>query len=159
DPARQRVVIVNVSNNTITPMVLSGAVAASFTGDGIKAFIVASNGNVYVFSPQQSLQTVSVGGASTDVATLSSGPFVFVANSAGLEVLGTCNNGQQPVLNNPPTNSSNIQLVQSIRNADVFVAVDSSGVDIETATVTSLTPPVNITAANCTPNVSYSNQF
>jgi hypothetical protein len=154
---KQRVVVVSVSGGVSQSFVIAGAVSASFTGDGFKAFIASTNGNVYVFSPQLSLQTVSIGGANTDVVTLSSGPFAFVANSAGVKALGTCNNAVQAL--SPPTNSTTIQLIQSIRNADIFVAVDSSGINVETATVTSLTPPVAVDASNCTPNVSYSNQF
>jgi len=74
-------------------------------------------------------------------------------------VIGTCNNVQQPTANNPPTNSSTIQLVQPVANAEVIVAVDSSGVDVETATITPLTPPMTISPANCTPGITYSNQF
>src|SRR5262249_27491748 len=155
DPGRQRVVVVTVTGGFSQSFVIAGAVSASFTGDGFKAFIASTNGNVSVFSPQLSLQTVGIGGTNTDVATLSSGPFTFVANSAGLKVLGTCNNAVQSIV---PTITSPPHLVQSIRNADVFVAVNSTGVDIETATVTPLTPqPVD--ATNCTPNVAYSNQF
>jgi len=37
--------------------------------------------------------------------------------------------------------------------------MESTGVDVITASVSALTPPVTITSANCQPNVSYSNQF
>src|SRR5262249_43866963 len=104
-------------------------------------------------------QTRSLGGVSTDATTLASGPFAYVANSAGLEVLSTCNGLQQPAANNPPTNSSTIQLVGSVKNADQIFAVDSSGVNVEKVTVTAPTPPVSITAASCAPSVSYSNTF
>lgn len=155
DPAKQRVVIANFSTNSVQSLIVAGAVAASFTGDGFKAFIVSNNGNVSIFSPQLSLQTINIPGVNNDVATLSSGPFVFVANStAGLQALGTCNNATQSI---NPTTTSTPQFVQSIRNADVFVAVNATGLDVETATVTPLTPQP-ITALNCTPNVSYSNQ-
>jgi hypothetical protein len=181
----QRVVIVNVGNSSVQSFVLPGAVAASFTGDGFKAFVAAdcshsnspvcpnTNTNAYVFSPFLSLQFFNLGnkiGANSntvannvDVATLASGPFAFFANVAspnatGLMQVSTCNNAPT----NPPsaigTTTPNIQFVQSFKNADVFVAVDSTGLDIETATVTAL-PPTIIDSTNCAPSVTYSNQF
>jgi hypothetical protein len=175
-PDHQRLVILSVSSNTVQSFVLPGAVAAAFTPDNLKAFIGVNcspnpcsggsgNGNVYVFSPVQALQTTpNIGAASDanfDVATLASGPFAYFANSAGLEVMATCNNAQQPIVNNPPTNSSTIQLVQSVKNGDMIVAVDSPGIDIETATVGPLATsfPFTFSAATCAPPVTYSNQF
>ena len=156
----QRLWIFSQSGGTQT-FVLPGAVAASFNTDAFRDYIVTNNGsgNIFVFSPVLSLQTINVPGNSTDVTTLPSGPFAYIANSAGLEVIGTCNNVQQPTANNPPTNSSTIQFVQRVENADQIVAVDSSGVDVETATITPLVPPTVINAASCEPGVSYSNQF
>jgi len=181
----QRVVIFNPGNSSLQSFVLPGAVAASFTGDGFKAFVAAdcshsnapvcpnTNTNAYVFSPFLSVQFFNLGNTiggmsntvanNVDVATLASGPFAFFANVAspnatGLMQVSTCNNAST----NPPsaigTNTPNIQFVQSFKNADVFVAVDSTGLDIETATVTAL-PPSIIDPTNCAPSVTYSNQF
>jgi hypothetical protein len=156
-PSEQRVWLFNQTVNTITTFVLPGGFAAAFDDDGFRAYVVASNGNVYVISPVLTTLTTSIGGSSVDVTPLASGPFVYVANSAGLEVIATCNNVQQ--VSTPPTHSSTIQLVGSVKSADQIVAVDSSGVDVETATVTQLTPPLAITPSNCQPNVSYTNNF
>lgn len=157
----QRVWVFDQTANTSTAFIKPGAVSASIGPDGFRDYIVTNDGtgNVYVFSPSLSLQTINIGGTSADVATLPSGPFAYVANSAGLEVIGTCNNVQQPTANNPPTHSTTLQLVQPIANSDKIVAVDSSGVDVETVTVNPLTPPLVISAATCAPGVSYSNQF
>lgn len=153
----QRLVILSVSNNTVQSFVLPGAVAAAFTGDSFKAFIAANNGNVYVFSPFLTLQTISIGGANVGAATVASGPFAYLVNGgASLAVLGTCNNALQGL--SPPATSTP-QLVGSIGNINAIVAVNSTGVDIETAAITPLTAPLTLSAANCTPNVSYSNQF
>lgn len=156
-PSEQRLWVFDKSANTLTTFVVPGAVAANFDDDGFRAYVVASNGNVYVVSSLLTQQTFSIGGASTDVTQLASGPFVFVANSAGLKVIATCNNVSQAVT--PPTNSSTIQFVESVRNANTIVAVDSTGVDVESVNPTALTPPVTITPANCPGNVSYSNNF
>jgi trimeric autotransporter adhesin len=156
-PSEQRVWVFDQSVSTITTFVLPGAVAATFDNDGFRAYVVANNGNVYVLSSVLTTVTTSIGGSSTDVTALASGPFVYIANSAGLEVMATCNNVQQGVT--PPTNSSNIQFVGSVKNANQIIATDSTGVDVITVTTSALTPPVAITPANCPGNVSYSNQF
>lgn len=165
-PPNQRVWVFNSSNSTTTTFVKPGAVAAAIDNDLFRSYIVTNDGtgNIYVFSPSLSLQTINIGGTSSSVAPLASDDFVYVANSAGLEVVATCNNVQQPTANNPPTNSTAIQFVKSIPSADMLVAVDPPGVDVVTATVTSIfhaNPPLpfNLSPANCQPNVSYSNQF
>jgi hypothetical protein len=157
----QRLVIINTTGNTVQRFVLPGAIAASFNTDNFKAFVAANNGNVYVLSPFLSIQTLTtLGGTNTDVTTIPSGPYAYFANSAGLEVIATCNN-QKPLTPNPPTNSTTLQLLGATGNANLIVAVDSPGVDIETATLSPLTTtfPFIISPASCAPPVTYSNQF
>jgi hypothetical protein len=147
----------NKTANTITTFILTGAVAANFDEDGFKAYVGASNGNIYVISSSLSAQTLNLPGVNKDVTQLPSGPFVYVANSAGLQAIATCNNAIQTTT--PPTNSSTIQFVQSLRNTNNFVAVDASGLDFESANAADLTPPTTITPANCPGIITYSNKF
>ncbi len=156
-PSEQRVWLFDKNNNTITTFILTGAVAANFDDDGFRAYVAASNGNVYVLSSVLSPVTVATGGVNTDVTQLPSGPFVYVANSAGLQAIATCNNAIQGTT--PPTHSTNIQFVQSVRDSNNFVAVDSPGIDFESANAANLTPPTTITPANCPGIVTYSNNF
>jgi hypothetical protein len=146
------------------------AAAAAINSDNFRAYIATNDnsGNVYVFSSGQSLQTITIPEApATGVAFLPSGPFAYIAakpNAAGqhgLNALATCSNLQKT---SPPTHSDTLQQVQQVPGADMVVAVDSSGVDVVTANVTSILSggpilPFNFTATNCQPNVSYSNQF
>jgi hypothetical protein len=156
-PSEQRVWLFNQSANTITTFVLPGAVAAAFNDDGFRAYAVANNGNVYVISPLLTQVTTNIGGSNVAVTNLASGPFVYVANSAGLKAIATCSNALQGT--SPPTNSSAIQLLGTVKSANQVIAVDSTGVDVETVNITPLTAPLTITPANCQPNVSYSNTF
>ena len=81
---------------------ISGAVAASFSPDGLKAFIFGNGGgSLYVYSPLQALQGPFAlsGPANAGTATFSpNGAFAFVAeaaanaNSASLTAFNTCNN-------------------------------------------------------------------
>lgn len=157
-PSEQRVWLFDKANSTITTFILTGAVAANFDDDGFRAYVAASNGNVYVLSSFLSPQTLTIGGVSTDVTQLPSGPFVYVANSAGLQAIATCNNAIQSTT--PPTHSTNnIQFVQSVRDTNNFVAMDTSGLDFESANTADLTPPTTSTPANCPGIVTYSNNF
>ena len=164
NPANQRVWVFNSSASTLTTFLATGAVAATYDNDGFRAYIVSNNnsGNFYVFSPSLTFLTTNFGDTSnsTGAATLASGPFAYVVNSTGgLRTISTCNNAVQAV--SPPTNTANIQFVAAPSNQDQIFAMDTSGVDVETVTVTPLVPPLSspFTAANCTPNVSYSNHF
>lgn len=165
DGPSQRVLVLTASNNSAASFVLPGAIAAAFTGDSSKAFIATNTGNVYVFSPTTSQQTISIGSVSTDVTTVAAGPYAYFANPGnGLEVVATCNNVQQPIANNPPTNSTTLQMLGSIGNTNKIVAVDSTGVDIVSVflnSILSTNPPLPFvySPANCAPPVSYSNQF
>lgn len=167
DPSRQRLVVLLSSNNTVQSFVLPGAVAADFTDDSSKAFIGVNNGGVYVFSNFQTLQTtLTLAGVTTvnDVAVVAGSAYSYFATPQGLQVMATCNNTQQPAASNPPTHTNTLQMVKNIGNAGIIVAVDTSGVDIETATINSIfstnpTLPFTLTSSNCAPPVSYSNQF
>ncbi len=156
-PSEQRVWLFDKSNNTITTFILTGAIAANFDDDGFRSYVTASNGNIYVISSLLSPQTLAIGGVSTDVTQLPSGPFVYVANSAGLQVIATCNNVIQGTT--PPTHSTNIQFVKSVRDSNMFIAVDSPGLDVESVNAANLTPPTTITPANCPGIVTYNNSF
>ena len=156
-PSEQRVWLFDKSTSTITTFILTGAVAANFDDDGFRAYVAASNGNVYVLSSLLSPQTLTIGGVSTDVTQLPSGPFVYVANSAGLQAIATCNNAVQSTI--PPTHSTNIQFVQSVRDSNMLVAVDSPGLDVVSANASNLTPPTTITPANCPGIINYTNNF
>jgi hypothetical protein len=176
-PSEQRVWVFNKSGNTITTFVVPGAVAAAFDDDGFRAYVVGKGdingdpnsnppippnaGNLAVFSPVLTLvkQTIPIGGNNVfkDVTTLASGPFVYAIDSGGLKAIATCNNAIQSTA--PPTNSSNLQFVQSVRDTNTLVAVDSSGLDIESVNTADLTPPLTITPANCPGIVNYSNNF
>jgi hypothetical protein len=164
-PSEQRLWVFNQSANTITTFIVPGVVAAAFDDDGFRAYVVGkgdiNNGNasnIAVFSPQLTLVKQTIPGVNIDATPLASGPFTYVANSSGgLKAIATCNNVVQSA--SLPTNSTNIQLLGTVKSANQVIAVDSTGVDVETVNITPLSPPLTITAANCQPNVSYSNNF
>ncbi|HEV3039290.1 MAG TPA: Ig-like domain-containing protein [Candidatus Angelobacter sp.] len=154
NPANQRLWVFDSPSNSLQSFILPGAVNAAFDNDNFKAFIGVNNGNVYVFSPALTLQTLTPGGSPKDVASLSSDPLVFIANGSAVNVFATCNNAQLPDL--APTSAP--QLVQPILNSDTIVIANQTGLDVETVTVTANTPPTSVFCPNNT-NVSFSNNF
>ena len=87
-----------------TPLNISGATAAAFSPDGLKAFIFgfdsSGNPNLYVYSTQQSLQVLPLPAntAVSSIAFSTNGAFAYVVESAlggvgpAVSVYNTCNN-------------------------------------------------------------------
>ena len=108
----------------------------------------ADNGNVYVYSPFQTEKTLTLAGAFTDVAPLASGPYTFLANPSGLNVISTCNNAVAP---NAPTSLPPL-LLGGVKNANQIVAANTSGIDVITATIP------DDTGGQCPPPISFADQ-
>ena len=164
---QQHVSVFNRPSSTFQDLFIDGAVSATYDADGFKAYITANTGKVYVVSPANppNLTPVTlpaIGTSSGSIASLASDPFVFFANNPdGLDVIATCNDQKQA--SGPPTITSTIQLVGAVPNSNLIVAVDNTGVNIETVTVNSILSanpaPFTFNGTSCTPPVSYSNQF
>jgi WD40 repeat protein len=113
---------VNASSPSISEFAISGAVAAAFSPDNLKAYIVAcvpgpvacsgSTGNtVFVYSTLQSMQTIPLTAPASAVAFSSTGAFAFVTGGSTTSLVtafNTCNNalstdknGVPLVINNP----------------------------------------------------------
>ena len=147
--ANQRLFVYNHTTSSLQTLVVAGAVAGAFSADGFKAYIAANNGKVYIFSTFFSLKTLSPGGTPGSVAFLASNPFAYITGGPGLTSLAACDNSTQA---SPPATSAP-QLVASAANSDQIVAVNSTGLDINTVTVA---PPAS---GICPPTATYSNQF
>jgi len=90
-----QVFIFDAVANTNTALSISGATAADFSPDSLKAFIVAGN-TLYEYSKLDALKTIALSAPANDVSFLSEGAFVYVAGGAPNEVTvwTTCANGQ-----------------------------------------------------------------
>ncbi len=144
----QRLWVFDQAAGQLQTFILPGAVAAAFDYDGFRAYIAANNGNVYVYSPFQTEKTLTLAGAFTDVAPLASGPYTFLANPGGLNVISTCNNAVAP---NAPTSLPPL-LLGGVKNANQIVAANASGLDIITANIP------DDTGGQCPSPISFSNQ-
>jgi hypothetical protein len=167
-----QVYVVNASPTgaSTTPLNINSATTAAFSTDNSKAFILGDGGNtLYVYSPLQALQSYPLTAPADAIAFSSSGTFTFLAggsSTSNIDILNTCDNsaastpggGTLSITGLPATplflkmvppgsapmgNASVPSLVQSDVDAlDVFVGIDSTGVDvIATTTTTPLSPP------------------
>ncbi len=148
-------VVYNVASNSASTFLVPNVVAAAFDADGSNAYVAASDGTIYVYEGSLGLHIFHLAGSPASVVALASGPFVYIVNTGGLNVMATCDNSMQASV----TTSATPQLVGSTLNADKVMAVGTTGVDIETVTVTPLPAPASPTNIFCPPTVSYNDQF
>jgi len=121
-----QVFIFDNSTNAATPFQITGATAAAFSVDGLKAFIVAGN-TLYVYSTIDALQSKPLGFAGTDVAFLSQGGFAYIAGPSTVGVWWTCDNAPTP--STIPT-SGTPSFLQSVPDASRMLALNSPNIDV-----------------------------
>jgi hypothetical protein len=154
------------ASSSTTQLNINSAIAATFSPDGLKAFILGNGGNtLYVYSPLQALQVIPpppnfLPTPATSIAFNSTGSFALLAGggtSTDLAVYNTCDNSlltpalSSGDLTSPPlllkmVPPGNVALSKTLipipldsAGLDFFFGVDNTGVDI-IATNTSLVP-------------------
>jgi hypothetical protein len=162
-PNQAFIVNSNTSSLTATALNIPGAVAAAFSPDGLKTFIVGGTtaNSLYVYSAFQALQGPSItnpqlflSGSANGIAFSPNGAFAYVAESTGstgnLTAFAACNN---QIAATVPLNSNPIFMKvlpsEHINGRDSFgnlipdgvhiLILDSTGFDIITSTIA---PPV-----------------
>jgi hypothetical protein len=151
DPTHHRLFVFDATVGTLTTFILPGAVGASFARDGSKAYIAAGTNvqNIYVYSPFITLTKLTVGGNALTTAATASGPFTFVANTTGLQVINNCDNSlatSAPVTSTP-------QRVGAYLDEDIIVTVNQTGLDFDSLTIG--LPPSGF----CPTTVTHNNHF
>jgi hypothetical protein len=147
-----QVLVVNTAGASSTPPLnISGATAAAFSPDGLKAFIIGcvansvpcnSNGGnalnnggntLYIYSALQSLQTIPLTAAANAVTFSSNGAFAFVSGGAtnALTAYNVCNNGLATTIPLPVTPT----FLQTLPDGIHLIALDSTGFDYITTSV------------------------
>lgn len=117
------------------------AVAADFSPDSLKAFIVASSGSsstLYVYSKLDALQTIPLGAQASDVAFLPSGNFGYIANAPAseLSIVPTCDNppaATPPVITTTPTTGPP-HLIRPIADGRMLT-LEPPGIELFTPTI------------------------
>jgi hypothetical protein len=97
-----QVFIFNTTTNSNTAYLISGATAADFSPDSLKAYIVAGS-TLYIYSKLDALQTIPLVAPANDVAFFAEGAFAYLAGGDpdGVEVRTTCSNGIADRVNTP----------------------------------------------------------
>jgi hypothetical protein len=147
------VFVFNTTTNAVSTFQITGATAADFSPDSLKAYIVAGSA-LYVYSTADGLRTISLAAPANDVSFLSEGAFAYVAGGAPSAVSAwrTCDNGRADTVTVPalPIFIKTLPGPAKLLPADTpdayhFLAVDPPGLDIIS---------VNTTPSGCTPAVA-----
>ena len=147
------VFVFDTASNTSPTFQITGATAAAFSPDSLKAYIVAGS-SLYVYSKLDGLQTIALGAPAEDVSFLSEGAFAYVAGgaSSALSVWRTCDNGRADTVAVPavPTFIRTLPGTAKLLPPDTsatfhMLAVDPPGIDILS---------VNTAPSGCTPPVA-----
>lgn len=131
--------------STSTPLNIAGAIAAGFSPDGLKAFILGCragagqcpNGadTLYIYSSLQALQTISLPSASANALAFSSnGAFAFVSGGASnaLKAYRVCDNALALTLSLPVTPS----FLRVLPDGVHLIGLDDTGFDYITTDIT-----------------------
>jgi hypothetical protein len=148
--APNQLYLFKTSGNTSTPFSISGATAAAFSPDSLKAFVIAGT-NLYIFSTQDALQIVPLSAPATDVAFLPQGGFAYISQGASLVPWQTCSAasvpGQSVSTFGVPQFVEPLNTIQEVPNGNQnangptfdqiqnLLAVDSPGIDLIAARV------------------------
>jgi hypothetical protein len=136
------VFIFDTNSNTPTTYAITGATAADFSPDSLKAYIIAGS-TLYVYSKVDGLQTIPLSATANDVSFLSEGAFAYLAGGSpsAVTVRRTCDNGSADTLTTPATPA----FIKTLPDATQVLAVDPPSIDLIA---------VNTTPSGCTPTVS-----
>ena len=168
-----QVYIVNGASSTgasSTALNINNAITATFSPDNLKAFILGDGGNtLYVYSPIQAQQAYPLAAPANGIAFSSTGTFAMIAggsSASNLTIRNTCDNlaVNLPITGLPATpiflkmvppgsaptgNASVPSLFQDDLNSlDVFLGVDSTGIDVIATTTTT---PLNLPPTSLCP--------
>lgn len=90
-----QVFVFDTAAGTNAAFIITGATAADFSPDSLKAYIIAGS-TLYVYSKVDALQTIPLRAPANDVAFFAEGAFAYLAGGdpAGVMVRRTCDNGE-----------------------------------------------------------------
>lgn len=147
------------SARAVTTLQITGATAAAFSPDSLKAYILAGN-NLYIYSKLDPLQTINLGSAGNDVAFHPEGGFAYVAGpSTALTPYRNCDSSpiSSAALNTPnapllirPLPDGNSLLVLDPPNIDLVSVTSLTAIDCS-GTITDTTSSFDLGEGNFTP--------
>ncbi len=125
------------SSVPLIPTGVTGAVAAAFSPDNLKAFIVTNTGKLYVYSTLDALQTINMMNPATDVSFFPQGSFAYIgehpsSGASNVTVRRTCDNVIAENAASSPqviTTPGVPNFVRALPNGTGVIAVDPPGID------------------------------
>jgi DNA-binding beta-propeller fold protein YncE len=132
------VYVFDTATKTSITLPITGATAADYSPDSLKAYIVAGN-TLYVYSTLEALKTIPLGGPATQVSFLPEGGFAYVAGGAASSITAwkTCTDAQETgqTVTTPSTPTFIKALSKSLNVGGVtyegsLLAVDPPGIDL-----------------------------
>ena len=153
------VYVLNSLTNVTSTLAITGATAAAFSPDSLKAYIVAGS-TLYVYSKEDAIETIPLGAPSPGVSFLPIGAFAFLsggAPGAAFSTYTTCDSAPGPTV----TGIAAPAIFQALPNSTQVLAVEPPNVtlvDVSTVPVgcsptltTTLGQSVNLGEGNFTP--------
>ena len=145
------------SSRTTTPLLISGATAAAFSPDNLKAYIVSgsacpgtsSAGCLVVFSKVDAVQNIPLSAPANDVAFIGDGILGYIAGGspAGGAFLPTCGPSTAAGLGNVGLAA---QMLRPLPDGQSVLALSGSSLQTVTASITpSVTGPAAIGLSGC----------
>ncbi len=121
------VYVFDSTNGTSVNLAITGATAADFSPDNLKAYILAGS-TLYVYSTLEALKTIPLSAPAVDVSFLANGAYAYLAGGAasGVTARISCTNGTAGTVGTPATPT----FLKTIPNATQVIAVDSPGIDV-----------------------------
>lgn len=154
-------------SNTSVPLSITGAMAADFSPDGLKAFIAAHDPNtgtdtLYIYSALEALKAIPLSGTTNELVFHPTGAFGYLAGGAPAAITAyrTCDNALADTVATPATPTS----IRFLNDGSTILALDPPNVDILAVTLTatsngcqplasdSLLRSVNLGQGNFTPS-------
>ena len=140
-----------------TPFLISGATAAAFSPDGLKAFIAAGS-TLYVYSPVLALQPVALGAPANAVSFYANGALAYLSGPSGVTMRNACDTTYAQAAS---FSSGKPALFQALSDGVHALGLESPGVDVFDVQVMAPTPatagspsdttcPFSVTSANST---------
>lgn len=144
-----RVFVFDTTSKSSVTFQITGATAADFSPDSLKAYIVAGS-TLYVYSKLDALRAIPLGAPANDVSFLSEGAFAYVAGGApsSATVWRTCDNGSADTIDQTKGLPATPSFIRTLPDATRVLALTPPTVDIINVD-TGLTGP-----SGCTPTVS-----
>jgi len=116
------------TTGSVVRLPITGATAAAFSPDNLKAYIAAGN-TLYVYSTLEPLKTIPLSAPVADVAFLPVGSFAVIAgggSSASVTAVDLCTGGASA----PLATQGNLTALGALVDGTHFLALDSPGIDI-----------------------------